>query len=127
MICIRCSSLLLACDCKCTAVCIGSRSKENKAKRNALQYETFEGCYLPLNRANTPTTNLCYALLYSCGVCTPRGKYTVDDRYLGYLLSSELKTSTLMKKRDIPDFVANDSGWVPLPVPMHRFAMNKIL
>jgi len=62
-----------------------------------------------------PHTVLCYTL-NSRGGFTPHDaeEYIVDVRYPGYFLSSEPKTSTFDQvKRDNPEFVANDGGWVP--------------
>lgn len=62
-----------------------------------------------------PHTVLCYTL-NSRGGFTPHDaeEYIVDVRYPGYFLSSEPKTSTFDQvKRDNPEFVASDGGWVP--------------
>lgn len=62
-----------------------------------------------------PHTVLCYTM-NSRGGFTPHDaeEYIVDDRYPGYFLSSEPKSSTFDQvKRENPDFVAKDGGWVP--------------
>lgn len=62
-----------------------------------------------------PHTVLCYTL-NSRGGFTPHDaeEYIVDDRYPGYFLSSEPKTATYDQvKRENPEFVAKDGGWVP--------------
>ena len=62
-----------------------------------------------------PHAVLCYTM-NSRGGFTPHDaeEYIVDERYPGYFLSSEPKTSTFDQvKRDNPTFVASDGGWVP--------------
>lgn len=62
-----------------------------------------------------PHTVLCYTL-NSRGGFTPHDaeEYIVDPRYPGYFLSSEPRSATFDQvKRDDPDYVDPNNGWVP--------------